>query len=106
MRTRAFGRATGLAAGLIGLVGWLYALLSAISSDSIGPRSVIFFSVMLLSVAGVALGAYRSNRIGRPRWFALRVVATLLLLLGAVLSGLSVGLFFCRPPFWLCWPRC
>ncbi len=94
MRIRTAGRVAGLLAGLVGLAGWLFALLIAVSGDSLNLISVIFFVVMLLSVAGVAYGAYRTEPEGRPRRFGLLVMATLLLLLGTVVSGFTVGFLF------------
>lgn len=93
MRTRTHGRWIGLAAGVLGFVGWIFALGVAFTSG-FQSRAVVFFVVMLLAIGGVGLGAYRSDASSRTIWRLLLGLATLLLVCGTVLSGFTVGLLF------------
>lgn len=95
----------GVTAGALGIVGWLYALFGPVYTSSEGSHasvvqmslnltSATFFVVMLLSIIGVVVGAYLH---GKQRWAAGLIVlwfSTALFLVGTVLSGFSVGLFF------------
>jgi hypothetical protein len=99
VRTRTLGRWVGLAAGVLGLGGWILALSVALGISSLSPRTAIFFMAMLLAICGVAIGAYQYSDRGRPIWRSLLVVATLLLVLGTVLSGFSVGYLFLPAAF-------
>jgi hypothetical protein len=94
MHARTLGRWIGLAAGVLGLGGWLIALSVAIDTSSTSARTVTFFVMMLLAIAGVAVGAYKYNEGGLTTWRSLLVVAALLLSFGTILSGFTVGLFF------------
>jgi hypothetical protein len=94
MRTRTLGRWMGLAAGALGLVGWLIALSVALDMSSLSPRTAIFFVAMLLAIGGVAISAYEYNDGDRPIWRPLLVVAVLILTFGTVLSGFTVGFLF------------
>jgi len=94
MWSRTLGRIMGLAAGLVGLVGWVLALSVASGMSSLSPISAVFFAPMLLAIGGVAVSAYQYNDRGRTMWLSILVVSTLLLVLGTVLSGFSVGLLF------------
>jgi hypothetical protein len=95
----------GIAASLTGLFGWFYALFAPIylSSDesrasvaqvSLNPGSATFFIVMLLAIVGLAASTYRRGR--RPKAASLATVwtCTIILVVGTILSGFSVGLFF------------
>jgi hypothetical protein len=82
----------GFAAGVLGLGGWVLALSVASAMSSLSLRTVIFFGVMLLAIGGVTMSSYQYN--GQTPWLSLLFVATLLLVLGTVLSGFSVGLLF------------
>jgi hypothetical protein len=94
MRSRTVGRWIGLAAGILGLGGWVLALSVASAMSSLGPRTVIFLAAMLLAIGGVTVSAYQYNDRGRAIWHSLLVVATFLLVFGTVLSGFSVGYLF------------
>lgn len=63
----------------------------SIAEVSLNPVSVTFLLLMLLAMVAVAVGATRHSRGGRP-WFFLIVAGTLALLLGTLLSLLSIGL--------------
>jgi hypothetical protein len=54
---------------------------------------MLFISLMLLCVAGVAVGAYLHSRQGRRGDLWLLWGATALLAIGVLVSGLSIGLF-------------
>ena len=121
------GAITGLIAGLVGLLGWLYALFGPTGhyvstevrtvgaptgepsgGDSVTTESgwtnmwsnedfeaitIMFLLWMLLSVIGVLAGAILH---GRYRLTAGRVIlwaSAIVLLLGAILSMFSIGLF-------------
>jgi hypothetical protein len=94
MGTRTLGRWMGLAAGLLGFGGWVLALGVASAMSSFSARTVFFFIVMLLAIGGVGIGAYQYNDSGRTIWRSLLVSATLLLVMGTVLSGFTVGILF------------
>ena len=94
MWSRTVGRVMGLVAGLVGFVGWVLALSAVSSQPSLHPITVVFLLVMLLAIGGVAIGAHQYNRRGGSAHLSLLIVATLLLVLGTILSGFSVGLAF------------
>lgn len=94
MRTRTLGRWMGLAAGVVGLGGWILAVGVASDSSSFNSRSVIFFVAMILAIGAIAVSAYQQSEQSRPLWGSLLVAATLLMAFGTVLSGFTVGLLF------------
>ena len=95
----------GIAAALVGLVGWCYALFAPIYLSSEGTRasvaqvslnagSITFFILMLLAIVGLAASTYRRSHRGRrgrlsPVWICAGIIVV-----GTYLSGFSVGLFF------------
>ncbi|MCC6626582.1 MAG: hypothetical protein IT340_04170 [Chloroflexi bacterium] len=64
----------------------------SIAEESLNPGSVTFLLLMLVAMGVVTVGAARHGRGGGRRWFALIVAGTLALLLGTLLSLLSIGL--------------
>jgi hypothetical protein len=99
MWSRVLGRWLGIVAGVLGLGGWVLALSVASATPPFDPRTFIFFAAMLLAVAGVAVGAYRADAFRADDrniilWRSLLLAATLLLVLGTVLSGFTVGYLF------------
>ena len=88
---------SGLVAGVVGGIGWILGLLVALSSNApegLGPRATIFFVVMLLCIVGVTSGACMHNQRGAPGGLALLWVCTILLIIGTIISGFTVGIFF------------
>jgi hypothetical protein len=94
----------GLAAGVVGVVGWAYALFgptytndvgghASVAQISLNPTSITFFVVMLLCIAGVTAGAYLHWRTGSPGGLALLWTAAVLLTVGTALGAASVGVF-------------
>ena len=92
-----------IASGVVGILGWLYALFGPVYASSTGahasvaqislnPISVAFFAMMLLAVLGVAVGGYLHHQRGGA-WPAVLWTSTLLLVVGTILSGFSVGAF-------------
>ena len=89
--------AIGLAAGVAGGLGWMLALLfapSANGSSGLGPRTIVFLAVMLLSIGGVAAGVFLHAMRGTPGALAMTWFAAVLLVFGTIISGFTVGVFF------------
>lgn len=87
----------GLVAGVAGVVGWILALLVALSintPEGLGPRTIAFFVVMLGCIGGVTTGAYLHGRRGALGGLALLWVCTILVIVGTIISGFTVGIFF------------
>ena len=94
MQTRVLGRWLGVAAGAMGLAGWIFAFSIAMDMSGTSFRTVVFFVMMLFAIGGVTVSAHQYNDGGGPFWRSLLVVAALLLMFGTVLSGFTVGLVF------------
>jgi hypothetical protein len=113
---RSFELTAGLAAGLLGLIGLTYALFgqtgtyitttgtssgstttttgtTSLVEQGLHPIAMLFITLMLLCVVGVAVGAYLHSQQGRRGGLWLLWVATALLAVGVLVSGLSIGLF-------------
>lgn len=107
----------GLASGVMTVTGWVYALFgqtgrwesTEMSSDGgvistqsgatslwgsqdLHPITLMFLLLLLLCAFGVMAGAYFHGRHGLPSGLALLWISTVLLLGGATVSLLSVGL--------------
>ncbi|HEX5416413.1 MAG TPA: hypothetical protein VFZ25_12160 [Chloroflexota bacterium] len=91
------GLLVGILAGVTGGIGWIVALLVALSAngpEGVGPRTLTFFAIMLLAIVGVTTGAYLQSQRAAPGRLVLLWICTILLIVGTVISGFSVGVFF------------
>lgn len=107
---------TGIVGGLLALAGWLYALFGATGStgsqevrsdgtvvttsgstslwaDGVSPVTMAFLVLVLFCIIGVIIGSLlrQVDQTGNARRLVL--LSAGVLLLGAIISGFSIGLF-------------
>ena len=109
---------TGLIAGAVGLLGWLYALFGPTGSyvqvesstggsttvtesgstsmwadEDLEIVTIVFLLVMLVCIIGVIAGAVLHGRTQKASGRVILWASAVTLLMGTILSGFSIGLF-------------